>query len=72
MFFQFRRRNSLKKLSKITQIPIKIASPEILLEWPINEIKKPETANYYDHKPSTDGLFCEKNIKKKENIKKEK
>src|SRR3981081_177126 len=40
------------------QIRISIASPEKILSWSYDEIKKPETINYRTFKPERDGLFC--------------
>src|SRR6516162_3484073 len=40
------------------QIRISIASPEKILSWSYDEIKKPETINYRTFKPKSDGLFC--------------
>lgn len=48
-------------LNKIDHIPIRIASPEkIMNEWSFGEVKKPETINYRTHKPEKGGLFCER------------
>ena len=44
----------------LTQISIKLASPEVIKSWSHGEVKKPETINYRTQKPETDGLFCEK------------
>ena len=41
-------------------IPIKLASPEKILEWSYGEITKAETINYRTLKPEMDGLFCER------------
>jgi len=47
-------------LNKIDYIPIRIASPEkIMEEWSFGEVRKPETINYRTHKPEKGGLFCE-------------
>lgn len=48
-------------LNQIDNIPIKIASPEkIMEEWSFGEVKKPETINYRTHRPEKAGLFCER------------
>jgi DNA-directed RNA polymerase subunit beta' len=50
----------LSNLNKIDHIPIKLASPEKILEWSFGEVKKPETINYRTHRPEKGGLFCER------------
>lgn len=47
-------------LNRIDNIPIKIASPDKIMEWSFGEVKKPETINYRTHKPEKGGLFCER------------
>ncbi|MCK1999947.1 DNA-directed RNA polymerase subunit beta' [[Brevibacterium] frigoritolerans] len=48
-------------LNKIDYIPIKLASPDKIMNvWSFGEVKKPETINYRTHKPERSGLFCER------------
>ncbi|MBR2524325.1 MAG: DNA-directed RNA polymerase subunit beta' [Clostridiales bacterium] len=46
--------------NRLTQISIRLASPEVIKGWSHGEVKKPETINYRTQKPEVDGLFCEK------------
>lgn len=48
------------KSSKFSQIRIRLASPESILQESRGEVLKPETINYRTHKPERDGLFCER------------
>jgi len=41
-------------------IKISIASPELVRDWSMGEVKKPETINYRTFKPEFEGLFCER------------
>ncbi|MFH1561738.1 MAG: DNA-directed RNA polymerase subunit beta' [Patescibacteria group bacterium] len=41
-------------------LEIKLASPEMILDWSYGEVTKPETINYRTWRPEKDGLFCEK------------
>ena len=43
-----------------SQITIKIASPDEVLNRSHGEVTKPETINYRSFRPEKDGLFCEK------------
>ncbi|MEY5131474.1 MAG: DNA-directed polymerase subunit beta, partial [Bacteroidota bacterium] len=43
-----------------SQITIKIASPDEVLNRSMGEVTKPETINYRSFRPEKDGLFCEK------------
>ena len=43
-----------------SSIQIKLASPEMIMEWSHGEVTKPETINYRSFKPEKDGLFCER------------
>ncbi|NBP63488.1 MAG: DNA-directed RNA polymerase subunit beta' [Bacteroidetes bacterium] len=43
-----------------SQITIKIASPDEVLNRSNGEVTKPETINYRSFRPEKDGLFCEK------------
>ena len=54
----FRRDN--KETSRFSLIPIRLASPEMILEKSNGEVLKPETINYRTYKPERDGLFCER------------
>jgi len=50
----------MNETNHLTQISIRLASPEVIKGWSHGEVKKPETINYRTQKPETDGLFCEK------------
>ncbi|NQU83492.1 MAG: DNA-directed RNA polymerase subunit beta', partial [Parcubacteria group bacterium] len=41
-------------------IRLKLASPEIILDWSYGEITRPETINYRTQKPEKEGLFDER------------
>lgn len=41
-------------------IRLKLASPEVVLDWSFGEVTKPETINYRTQKPEKDGLFDER------------
>ncbi|MFA6570964.1 MAG: DNA-directed RNA polymerase subunit beta', partial [Bacteroidota bacterium] len=43
-----------------SQISIRIASPDDILNRSHGEVTKPETINYRSFRPEKDGLFCEK------------
>jgi DNA-directed RNA polymerase subunit beta' len=43
-----------------TQISLKLASPETILEWSHGEVTKPETINYRTQRPEKHGLFDER------------
>ncbi|MFH1509130.1 MAG: DNA-directed RNA polymerase subunit beta' [bacterium] len=62
--FEDRRNDFRDHEQTITQnfdaMRLKLASPEIMLEWSHGEVKKPETINYRTQRPEKDGLFCEK------------
>lgn len=45
-----------------SQITIKIASPDEVLNRSHGEVTKPETINYRSFRPEKDGLFCEKSL----------
>ncbi len=49
--------NIIKNVSEIT---IKLASPDDILARSYGEVTKPETVNYRTFRPEKDGLFCEK------------
>lgn len=49
--------NIVKNVSEIT---IKLASPDDILARSYGEVTKPETVNYRTFRPEKDGLFCEK------------
>jgi DNA-directed RNA polymerase subunit beta' len=40
--------------------PLKLASPERILEWSFGEVTKPETINYRTQRPEKHGLFDER------------
>ena len=44
----------------LTDVKLKIASPEEILEWSHGEVLKPETINYRTQRPEQDGLFSER------------
>jgi DNA-directed RNA polymerase subunit beta' len=44
----------------ITELKIRLASPDDIRSWSHGEVKKPETINYKTLKPERDGLFCER------------
>jgi len=48
------------KTQEISQVGIRLASPDIIRNWSYGEVTKPETINYRSFKPERDGLFCEK------------
>jgi len=48
------------KTQEITEIGIRLASPDTIRNWSYGEVTKPETINYRSFKPERDGLFCEK------------
>ncbi|OGG70107.1 DNA-directed RNA polymerase subunit beta' [Candidatus Kaiserbacteria bacterium RIFCSPLOWO2_01_FULL_45_25] len=43
-----------------TEISLKLASPETILEWSHGEVTKPETINYRTQRPEKHGLFDER------------
>jgi DNA-directed RNA polymerase subunit beta' len=47
-------------ISDLQALKLKVASPEMILEWSHGEVIKPETINYRTQKPEMDGLFCER------------
>ena len=47
-------------LANITEISLKLASPETILEWSHGEVTKPETINYRTQRPEKHGLFDER------------
>ncbi len=44
----------------ITEINLKLASPETILDWSFGEVTKPETINYRTQRPEKHGLFDER------------
>jgi DNA-directed RNA polymerase subunit beta' len=48
------------KTKEISEVGIRLASPDIIRNWSFGEVTKPETINYRSFKPERDGLFCEK------------
>ncbi len=46
--------------NQFTEIGLKLASPETILEWSYGEITKPETINYRTQRPEKHGLFDER------------
>jgi len=45
---------------QFTEIGLKLASPETILEWSHGEVTKPETINYRTQRPEKHGLFDER------------
>ena len=45
---------------EISEVSIRLASPDTIRNWSYGEVTKPETINYRSFKPERDGLFCEK------------
>jgi len=45
---------------QFTQIGLKLASPETILDWSFGEVTKPETINYRTQRPEKHGLFDER------------
>jgi len=45
---------------QFTEIGLKLASPETILEWSYGEVTKPETINYRTQRPEKHGLFDER------------
>ena len=52
--------NTSTKVEDFESIKLKVASPEVILDWSCGEVLKPETINYRTQRPEKDGLFCEK------------
>ncbi len=48
------------RVTNLSSIQVKLASPKDILSWSKGEILKPETINYRTLKPEKDGLFCER------------
>jgi DNA-directed RNA polymerase subunit beta' len=46
--------------ANFTDISLKLASPEIILDWSFGEVTKPETINYRTQRPEKHGLFDER------------
>ena len=42
-----------------SELKLKVASPEEILQWSYGEVTKPETINYRTQKPEKEGLFSE-------------
>jgi len=49
-----------RKAIDFDSVRLKVASPEVILDWSHGEITKPETINYRTQKPEKDGLFDER------------
>ncbi|MGH9857493.1 MAG: DNA-directed RNA polymerase subunit beta', partial [Acidobacteriota bacterium] len=49
-----------QRAADFTAIRLKLASPEVILDWSHGEVTKPETINYRTQKPEKDGLFDER------------
>jgi len=52
--------NTTTKVEDFDAVKLKVASPEVILDWSCGEVLKPETINYRTQRPEKDGLFCEK------------
>lgn len=48
------------KPADITEVGLRLASPEEVLEWSFGEVTKPETINYRTQRPEKHGLFDER------------
>ncbi|PIV12814.1 MAG: DNA-directed RNA polymerase subunit beta', partial [Candidatus Nealsonbacteria bacterium CG03_land_8_20_14_0_80_36_12] len=48
------------RVEDIETIRIKLASPEVILNWSFGEVTKAETINYRTQRAEKDGLFCQK------------
>jgi DNA-directed RNA polymerase subunit beta' len=48
------------KADEVSEVSIRLASPDTIRNWSYGEVTKPETINYRSFKPERDGLFCEK------------
>jgi DNA-directed RNA polymerase subunit beta' len=46
--------------SQFSEVSLKLASPEKILEWSFGEVTKPETINYRTQRPEKHGLFDER------------
>ncbi len=46
--------------NQFTEIGLKLASPDTILEWSYGEVTKPETINYRTQRPEKHGLFDER------------
>lgn len=46
--------------TNFTEVSLKLASPEKILEWSFGEVTKPETINYRTQRPEKHGLFDER------------
>ena len=44
----------------ITNISVRLASPDDIMQWSYGEVTKPETLNYRTQRPEKDGLFSER------------
>jgi len=47
-------------IHELSEVHIRLASPEDIRKWSYGEVKKPETINYRTYRPEKDGLFCER------------
>ena len=45
---------------QFTEVSLKLASPDNILEWSFGEVTKPETINYRTQRPEKHGLFDER------------
>ena len=50
----------LTQTEEFKGVRLKLASPDIILQWSHGEVTKPETINYRTQRPEKDGLFDEK------------
>ena len=53
-------KHSAPATANFTDISLKLASPETILEWSHGEVTKPETINYRTQRPEKHGLFDER------------
>ncbi len=47
------------EVKDFNSLRIRLASPEVIMDWSYGEVTKPETINYRRLRPEKDGLFCE-------------
>ena len=46
--------------TQFSEVSLKLASPDKILEWSFGEVTKPETINYRTQRPEKHGLFDER------------
>jgi len=53
-------RHTKGRTAQFTEVSLKLAAPERILEWSHGEVTKPETINYRTQRPEKHGLFDER------------